>query len=117
MQTKLISMKLDFYKQNNKWYVYIPELTQEECEMVCGADEMLDVLSNNENNISLNVEVADNESTLNKIKSNVMDDENFYNYIFTSYDNIIYNKPIWLCPVVKYVFGNYPDYFKIDIIK
>lgn len=110
-------MKLKFYKEKtNRWYVDLPEFEglKEELEMVGGADTMLDIISEGDNLVYLDLK-------LNKIKgygllrfvSSTSIEEGSV-YFLKNYSNIEYNLNIWLCSVTLFVFGCYPEkiYFK-----
>jgi hypothetical protein len=92
-----------FYKEEDgKWYINLPEWQgdKEELEMVAGADILLDVLSNNTNevHVKFGVEPFDGSNTLTHTGNGY-------------YDNDAWHGPstIWLCHVTKFVFGDYPD--------
>ena len=38
-------MNISFYKESDRWYADIPSVLKEDCEMVQGADLLLDRLS------------------------------------------------------------------------
>ena len=97
--------------KDDKWYIVLPEWTGEkyDLEMVCGADIMLDLLSNNEKFVELYIKLEPFEHDLE------------LHFIKEEYDGGWYNvKPnidlnVWLCSVTKYVFGFLPTkiYFKV----
>lgn len=101
-----------FYKTiENRWYVDLPQWTGsiDDLEMVCGADVMLDIMSQGEGEIKLTMsdERIDNASIL--MKHNDTPEIGGAEYIFTSWKGIEYNMNIWLCGVTEYVFGYLPN--------
>lgn len=100
-----------FYNRDGKWYINLPEYlaqggTEEECEMVSGADTWLDQLCQGKDkiNIKLNSSFTEGWDKLYKI-----DEDDFgATYLIESF-------PIWLCPVTKFVFGDFPKeiYYKV----
>ena len=95
---------LKFEKEDNRWYVVLPEWKKSntELEMVCGADKMLDILSNGKHEVSLLI----SQDNFNKFtyKANLVKEENgggIYNIKGNGQD-----RNIWLCHVTKFVFEN-----------
>ncbi len=102
-----------FYKtEENRWYVDLPQYlesgigTIENLEMVAGADILLDIIGEGEKNIDLSIKIDDpNDETYLEISltSKNNDETTGANYIIND------DFEIWLCPVMLYVFGNYPE--------
>lgn len=95
---------LKFEKENNRWYVVLPEWkkSKAELEMICGADKMLDILSNGKHEVSLLI----SQDNFNKFtyKANLVKEEKgggIYNIKGNGQD-----RDIWLCHVNKFVFEN-----------
>lgn len=93
-------------ESNGKWYVVLPEWEgdKEELEMVCGADTFLDILSQGESEVSLDISLT-------------KPSEFMYELIFKEesggggwYElkSDMFNFDIWLCHVTKFVFGYLP---------
>jgi predicted metalloenzyme YecM len=104
-------MKFDFYKTDeNRWYVNLPDYpgSIDELEMVAGADVMLDILSKHGNHISLNVTENGNGEIYLKYKPESGEG---------IYEAHIYGNEfmIWLCEVMLYVYGYYPQNLFINI--
>lgn len=106
-----------FYKdENSRWYADIPEWveaggTEDDLEMVCGADLWLDELSGAANEITFTLSDTDKFSNhLNRIAR----DEFGATYMAYKYYNEIFNAQVWLCNVTKFVFGEFPEviYYK-----
>lgn len=109
--------KLRFYKTNEgRWYADLPEYldkkmgTLADLEMVSGADEWLDKLSNGTDSVTL--ALSDTEALANSIvhKGDGV-------YIAEMYDGKYVNHKLWLCPVTLFVFnGHYPNRIYYTVI-
>lgn len=105
-------MRYRFYKTNeNRWFIDIPGWygSIEELEMVCGADTMLDIISEGESELFLYISKVDFANS-NKLifKGLSIDLGEGADYILENYNGIEYNLDIWLCGVTEYVFKCYP---------
>ena len=115
---------LKFYKETNgEWFVDLPEFEgdKSEVQMVCGADTMLDILSQGEDNIwlTLSTEKLDHKCLLEltvvceDIGFDTFDFENMSTsgafYLAKTISNIDYQLSVWLCDVTKLVFGSFPE--------
>ena len=98
-------MKLKFYREEDKWYVNLPEYpgNKEDLEMVAGADEMLDNLSNYTDNIDLEVDI--NPLTGTYIVLNKQEEDDFG----ATYTTAQFDFPIWLCAVTVWIFKHFPN--------
>jgi hypothetical protein len=103
--------KLKFKKEGKQWYIDLPEWEGDKAdlEMVAGADTLLDILSNNNDTVSIEVseEPIENAIKLKKL-----------HHIYGGADYKIENCPgvdrAWLCKVTKFVYGGYmPNYLFI----
>jgi hypothetical protein len=100
-----------FYRKDTRWYAHLPEYidqggTEEECEMVSGADDWLDHISNYSDSVVLNL--SDKDPLSEKIVL-YEKDEFGATYVAHSYKEEDINQVMWLCPVTVYVFGCYPE--------
>ena len=100
-----------FYKEeSNKWYIDIPEwieqgLDKVDLEMVLGADELLDILSKNGNEINITFSSKPYKGFKMSL-SKLEEDEYGATYNIDSfYDPIT----VWLCNVTKFVLSEFPD--------
>jgi len=108
--------KIRFYKRENKWYADIPEYieaggSEEECEMIMGADLWLDFLSKDKDNILLDISDKKYEDSLRKISLLEKYDPDIEGgFYITDTDH-----ELWLCNVTKFLFGEMPKeiYYKI----
>ena len=122
-----------FYKDtDSRWYVDIPDFpgTKAELEMVEGADTMLAVMSQGEDDVWLTMSDKYIKPTpMVKMLDGSEPDMSKYNYpeptmltkiqdtpeiggatyTFDKWNGIEYNYPIWLCEVTEYVFGYLPE--------
>jgi len=101
-----------FYKDiDNKWYADYKEWTGEkwELEMVCGADTMLDIISQGDDEcyLTMSLEPFENNNKLVKIKDTP--DIGGALYLLKDWKGFEYNMEVWLCHVVSHVFGKIPD--------
>lgn len=100
-----------FYKEeSNKWYIDLPEwieqgLDKADLEMVMGADELLDVLSNNTNAVIITFSDKPYDG-FKMVLSKLEEDEYGATYSVDSFYDPI---SVWLCPVTKFVMSEYPD--------
>jgi hypothetical protein len=114
-----------FIKTDDIWYIDLPEFieqglgTKANLMMVAGADVMLDILSKDGNEITLEFSEEPIEGSqhtlvkqrfgldkelLNKIGHAPVDYGAYYNWIENN------SQSVWLCPVTEYVFnGVYPE--------
>ncbi len=128
-------MILKFYKEeDNRWYVDLPEYienggSKDSLEMILGADKILDHLVEEyltksilkekwPKQITLEIttsrkDIAISGNTCYLTKKGWIPFGRYYN--FESYN--IENYKIWLCPIVKYLFGNYPKKFYINVLR
>ena len=98
---------LKFNKESdNRWYVDLPDWEGEKAdlEMVAGADKLLDILSNNTNDVSVSFSIEPFDGAKILTHDIVREDEGHY-FNDASHGPAI----IWLCGVTEFVFGNYPD--------
>ena len=105
-------MTLRFIKLSNKWFIDIPwDGDVNDLQMVCGADVLLDTLSNGNFFVILNVSTEElNESfVLNK----KCDDEFGCFYSCYTYE---FKGEIWLCNVTKHLFHEFPIKFYVKKI-
>jgi hypothetical protein len=99
-----------FYKTEGRWYIDLPNYPgpQADLEMVCGADTMLDIMS--EGKESVNILVSENYqpdfSTLTKLEKNDIGSGAYY--LLKIYEGKSVNMEMWLCDVTKFVFGDFP---------
>lgn len=128
-----------FYKENNIWYIDLPEFleaglgTKANLMMVLGADELLDILSNNGDNITVEFDdkpmlghnaqlqlivMGMDKKLLDAIGHAPVDYGAYYTAFSTEglgYEFKI--SSVWLCPVTEYVFGGlYPKSIYIKLI-
>ena len=113
--------KLRFFKQDNKWYVDVPNHTLEENEMV--ADTVLDLIADNKDEVILTLSDEDDKHSMLTMTIKEHDSEGAYYTI----SGFLYNKfldlfdldsssvsfditnEIWVCNVTHDVFDTYPN--------
>ena len=112
-------MVFRFYKDDdNRWFVDLPKFIAEggdkaDLEMIAGADEMLDLLSHNGNEIMLHISETKKDCRLELQLLKAYDGLEGSDYMAISEEK---NKTfqIWLCSMVLYVFGYYPKNLYIN---
>ena len=100
-----------FYKDEGTWYVDLPEWegSRADLAMVSGADTMLDIISQGENDIKvlLSTEDFDGSNKLELLRDAPEIGEGSW-YLMKTYKGIEYNLELWLCDVTIFVFGGFP---------
>ncbi len=115
-------------KEVGLWYADLPEFleqglgTKNNLLMVDGADTFLDLLSENGEDVTLDIsetEFAGYQAKLRKISlgknqallDNVGHEPVEYGafYEVSELDGKSFSHRLWLCPVTEYVFGRYPE--------
>lgn len=110
---------ITFVRLQGNWYADVPywEGSIDSLQMVGGADDLLDDLSENGHSVTLAITLNPSSEYTHRadlIKSDSFGgtyklDRTFYNWEGSGMDEF------WLCNVTKFVFGNHPRtfYFKI----
>jgi hypothetical protein len=109
-------MKIRFYKENDKWYADLPKFieqggTQDDLEMIEGADTLLTVLSEDDSEITIEVSTERFDGFEGKLF--YIGDINLYpEGTYLAYPD---NHSLWLCYVTKWLFNTYPQaiYYKM----
>lgn len=93
-------------EEDNKWYVVLPEWegSKEDLEMVCGADTLLDIVSQSENLAYLTISEIEEENIKFKLEFDKEEADGAWYNLSSEY----YNFELWLCKVLKYVYGYNP---------
>ena len=108
-----------FYKENTgEWYVDLPEYPgpKADLQMVAGADTFLDKLANKSNIVSLTVSEEPFEGSEQlKLVKECTPEIGGGDYILETYKGEEINHQIWLCEVMRYLYGKMPRdiYFKL----
>jgi hypothetical protein len=125
-------MEKRFYKENEIWYIDLPEFldkglgTKANLMMVDGSDELLDILSKNSTEVSVEFshlpfdgatytlraqQLGSNQDLLSKIGHALVSYGMYYKV------KELNAKRIWLCPVTEYVFGgSYPSEIYVRVV-
>jgi hypothetical protein len=125
-----------FYKERDIWYIDLPEFLEEglgskaNLMMVDGADTLLDILSNNGSEITLEISdkafpegitlleldrTGKNQELLDAVGHAPVANGAYYNTLLINNNKITMS--VWLCPVTEYVFdGYYPQNIYVKII-
>lgn len=110
---------LRFYNRDGRWFADVPQYieaggTEDDCEMVAGADTWLELLSEGKDSISITI--ADDEVLEEKLHL-YQKDEAGGTYIAHEYKDKDINLVLWLCNVTLFIFGKFPDIFYYKIKK
>ena len=105
-----------FVKLSGKWFVDIPwDGDINDLQMVSGADTLLDCHDKDGNGIVtcklLEADDKPNNGWCITYFKKISETEYGATY---SVDDVHYHSEVWLCPVLKYVLGEYPDFFEIE---
>lgn len=103
---------------DSRWYVVLPEWKEDRAalEMVTGADTLLDIIAQGENRINVAISTEEFEGwsfKLSFLRFDETDDEYSGGWYQIEGNNVTPFE-CWLCPVMLFVFGEYPKliYFK-----
>lgn len=110
-------MKIRFYNRDGRWFADVPGWiesggTEEDCEMVYGADTWLEYLSNGGDNLFLDLSESEE---LREMIYKIEDDEFGATYMADTYKNQVFNHKMWLCPVTKFLFNKYPNVIYYEV--
>lgn len=115
-----MTKSLLFYKdEEGNWYADIPEYIEvggnvSDLQMVCGADTLLDIMSQGEGRIRVkfSTEPFEGADHINLLEERV--DIGGGDYLLESYNGIEFSLQLWLCGVLVYVMNEIPKiiYFK-----
>lgn len=102
-----------FYKKpTGDWYIDLPEWKgdPEDLQMIQGADEWL-YLVDNSNEVTLTISDVnfDGAEFMTLIRLGEPNLGGGGNYFLESYQNLKVELKVWLCEVVEFVFGEYPQ--------
>lgn len=119
-----------FYKDEGGWFIDLPEYieagigTKGNLAMVCGADTMLDKLSNNGDEIIIkfedhkfkgwedqltNIGIGMDKEALDAVEHPEVEYGGYYHAKKLDHN-------LWLCPVVEFIWGHYPKEIYIRIV-
>jgi hypothetical protein len=96
-----------FEKEENRWYVVLPEWEKEksELEMVMGADTMLDIVSQGESVAYLSI----SKDIIPDPKFILTLEREEYGGGTYKLKSDMYEFDVWLCHVIKFIYGKLPD--------
>jgi hypothetical protein len=128
-------------EEDDRWFIDLPNWPwkKDNLEMVCGADRLLDILSEGKDRVKLLVkpteEPLDEDEVQDLIEQGWLEVKQTHSsltggatYTARGYemDQFVRNHPLtgqsmqrthWLCPVTLFVFGHYPKYFYFKVIE
>ena len=114
--------KLRFFKRDKKRYADVPNHTFEENEMIMGSDTVLDLMSDNKDEIVLTLSDEDDERSILTTTMKEHDSEGAYytlsGFLYNKFLDLFASNPfilpfditneIWICNVTHEVFGSHP---------
>ncbi len=106
-------MDLTFVKEQGRWYVDLPQFldsgagTKADLEMVAGADTFCDELSDGGDRLRVTISTEHFPGADFSIKRINNGKKEGRDYAAYKKQRFILN--MWLCPVLQYVMGSYPD--------
>lgn len=105
-------MRIDFVKLTNKWFADIVNYPGNvmDLEMVCGADELLEEISQGKRQVTLNV-MPDHFGKEDKYIYRLHEIDNEGATYFNSE-----GRSIWLCNVTIFAFGDFPSILSFELI-
>lgn len=108
-------MQLKFYKKNDRWYADVPGHTEEENEMVCGADEFLDHIAKGKSEVKIGISITPSVDSISAYATLYMlkHDQHGAVYQIASRDPRINARTVWICNVTHDVLGEHPAYIFI----
>lgn len=109
------SLSIPFHKIDGQWYVDFPEYPgpQANLAMVLGADDLLDEISPDQDRVEVKIclKVKTDMEEYKLRKTDIFDEDlpigRWYDVNYSV--NNTEPKLIWLCPVMLYTFGHYPN--------
>lgn len=104
--------KLIFVKLAGKWFVLLPDYPGDpmDLEMVSGADVLCETIDEYKNGfISVTVSTKPLNGDEFATRLIVLNCKEVYEDIGATYVKQGSDMEVWLCPVTKYVFGEFPE--------
>lgn len=103
-----------FVREGMAWYIDLPEYLNQggdkgDLQMVSGADTMLGIIADKENEVALQIDTEPFEGADELLLTEICDPilgGGFYH--MKQFENKAVNKDLWLCDVTRFVFGNIP---------
>ena len=103
-----------FVREGMGWYIDLPEYLLQggdkgDLQMVSGADTMLDIIAEEKNEITLQIDTEPFEGADELLLTELCHPILGGGYYFMKqFENKAVNKDLWLCDVTRFVFGNIP---------
>jgi len=114
----LVSMKIKFVKLSKRWFVVLPDCDYgvDDLEMIGGAKDFLELLDGMSHSHSGVIElgIGKGDLLLRRKGDIEYDGEWGVDYELIDESGKFGRMNIWLCPVLKYVMGEYPEEMRIS---
>lgn len=104
-----------FIREGIGWYIDLPEYLEQggdkgDLQMVSGADTMLDIIAESENEVTLQIDTsafdAADELVLTELCDPILGGGYYH---MKKFEDKVVNKDLWLCEVTRFVFGDIPE--------
>jgi len=104
-----------FIREGIGWYIDLPDYLAQggdkgDLQMVSGADTMLDIIAEKENEVTLQIDTESfddsDELVLTELCDPILGGGYYY---MKKFEEKIVNKDLWLCEVTRFVFGDIPE--------
>jgi hypothetical protein len=105
-----------FYKEEDgRWFIDLPEWEGDKAElqMVCGANDMLDIIAGEMSDVTLTIGEEKFDESEELVLTNLDEDNGGAWYVMSEFEGKKYSLQMWLCPVTEFVFGGYPEILHI----
>lgn len=128
-------------EEGDRWYIDLPSWPWHHAnlEMVCGADRMLEILSEGRDTVRLQVKVSPTQFSETEVEEMIKDGwieltqikssltggatyitrgekmKDFFRVHPVTHERS--PRTVWLCPVTLFVVGQYPKYFYVKVIE
>jgi len=103
-----------FAREGGGWYIDLPEYLEQggskgDLAMVSGADTMLDIIADADNEVTLQIDIMPFEGSDELVLTELCDPVLGGGYYFMKkFEAKEVNQDIWLCEVTRFVFGDIP---------
>ena len=104
-----------FIHEGTRWFIDVPEYLEQggnkaDLEMISGADTMLDIIADDKDEVTLEINTGPFEGADELILTELCDPILGGGYYHMKrFENKEVDRDVWLCDVTRFVFGDIPD--------
>lgn len=112
--------RYDFYKtEESRWYIDLPEWkgTQEDLELVSGADTLLDRISKGNRRITVELSTRYEDRQTGENYATLKLHQKHAQILGGGADYICEGETVWLCDVTKFIFKKFPLYIIFKVVE